>query len=164
MDTLKDYFNLCWFDANPVDLEKSTGFLKLNMVFYAVVQYFLQVNMTDDPFETFYEVLLELLFMLIFTTVVLFFDKKLSFYVQVMTAILFCSNVLSVFVIPVMVWLTVTDQPLSYYVMSILGLWFYALITQIFKTTLAINLFASSALSLLYFLLVYLLAIALGQL
>ena len=163
MDNLKQYLCLCWFDINPLDLEKSTGFLKLNILFYLVVQYFLQTNMTDDPFESFVEVVFELLITLIFIGVMLFFDKMLRAYVQVTTAILFCTNVLSVAIIPVMVWLTVTDEPLSYYVMTILLMWFYALVTYIFKVSLAINMFASLALALLYFIVVYLGAIGLGQ-
>jgi hypothetical protein len=163
MDTVKQYLQLCWFDANPLDLTKSTGFLKLNIVFYEVVQYLLQANMTDDPFESFYEVILELLFTLSFVGVMLFFDKRLNAYIQVTTAILFCTNVLSIFFIPVIVWLTVSDEPLSYYMMGILVVWFYALITHIIKVALAINLFASSSLSLLYFTVVYLSAFALGQ-
>jgi hypothetical protein len=163
MDTVKQYLQLCWFDANPLDLTKSAGFLKLNIVFYEVVQYLLQANMTDDPFESFYEVIFELLFTLIFVGVMLLFDKRLNAYIQVTTAILFCTNVLSIFFIPVIVWLTVSNEPLSYYMMCILVLWFYALITYIIKVTLSINLFASSSLSLLYFAVVYLSAFALGQ-
>jgi hypothetical protein len=164
IDAVKDYFHLCWFDASPLDLVKSSGFLKLNIVFYEVVQYFLQSNLTDDPFESFFEVILELLFTLIFVGVMLLFDKRFYVYTQVTTAILFCTNVLSVFIIPVIVWLTVSDDPLSYYVMVVLMLWFYALITHIIKTALAINLLASLALSLLYFTVAYLSAFALGQL
>jgi hypothetical protein len=62
-----------------------------------------------------------------------------------------------------MVWLTVTDDPLSYYVMGVLVLWFYALISYIIKTALAIDILASLALSLLYFIVVYMGAIGLGQ-
>ncbi|MDD1606800.1 MAG: hypothetical protein LUP96_08945 [Methylococcaceae bacterium] len=163
MDTVKQYLQLCWFDANPLDLPKSADFLKLNILFYEVVQYFLQANMTDDPLESFYEVILELLFTLSFIGVMLLFDKKLYAYIQVTTAILFCTNVLSILFIPIIVWLTVSDEPLSYYMMCILVLWFYALITHVIKATLAINLFASSSLSLLYFTVVYLSAFALGQ-
>jgi hypothetical protein len=164
LDTVKHYLRLCWFDATPFDLIESTGFLKLNVLFFAVVQYFLQTNMTDDPFESFNEVVFELLFTFIFVAVMLFFDKMMSLYVQVTTAILFCTNILSLFVVPVMVWLTVTEDPLSYYVMSILLIWFYALIAYVIKVSLAINLVASLALSLLYFIVVYLGAIGLGQL
>lgn len=164
MDIVKYYLRLCWFDANPLDLVESSGFFKLNVVIYAVVQYFLQTNMTDDPFESFFEVTFELLFTFIFVAMMLFFDKRLYAYSQVTTAILFCTNILSGFFIPIMVWLTVTDEPLSYYVMTILVLWFYALITHIIKVTLTINLLASLALALLYFIVIYLGSIGLGQL
>jgi hypothetical protein len=164
LDTVKRYFRLCWFDANPLDLIESVNFLKLNVFVFGVAQYFLQTNMTDDPFESFFEVIFELLLTLLFVAVMLFLDKMMDIYVQVTTAILFCTNVLSVFVVPVMVWLTVTEDLLSYYVMSVLLLWFYALITHIIRVSLAINLIASLALSLLYFIVVYLGAIGLGQL
>jgi hypothetical protein len=164
LDTVKYYLRLCWFDADPLYLVQSTGFLKLNILVYAIVQYFLQTNMTDDPFESFTEVILESLFIFIFVAVMLFFDKRLNVYVQVTSSVLFCTNILSIFFIPIMVWLTVTEDPLSYYVMGILVLWFYALITYIIKTSLTINSIASIALSLLYFITVYLGAIGLGQL
>ncbi len=164
MEAVKQYLRLCWFDVSPLDLEKSTGFLRLNLLFYALVQYFLQSNMTDDPFESFFEVMFEMLLTLGFIGVMLFFDKRLYAYIQVTTAIFFCTNVLSVFFIPVIVWLTVTDDPLSYYLMSLLIMWFYALITQIIKLALTIDLLASSALSLLYIIVVYMGAVGLGQL
>lgn len=163
IDVVKKYLPLCWFDANAIDLIKSTNFLKLNSVIFWVAQYFLQTNMTDDPVESFFEVSFELLLMFAFIGVMLFFDKMLYAYVQLTTAILFCTNVLSIFFVPVIVWLTVTNEPLSYYVMSILFLWFYSLITYIFKMALAINAIASLALSLLYFIVVYLGAVGLGQ-
>jgi hypothetical protein len=164
MNTAKQYLCLCWFDVSPLNLIKSTGFFKLNLLFYGVVQYLLQANMTDDPFESFFEVAFELILTLIFFGIALFFDKRLYAYIQVTTAVVFCANVLSLFVIPVIVWLTVTDEPLSYYMMSILILWFYALITYIIKSALTIDLLASSALSLFYFIVVYLGAFGLGQL
>lgn len=164
MEAIKQYSRLCWFDANPLNLVKSTGFLKLNLLFYVLVQYFLQTNMTDDPFESFVEVTFELSLTLSFVAAMLFFDKKLHAYSKVITAIFFCTNVLSIFVIPVIVWITVTDEPLSYYLMSVLIIWFYALITQIIKLSLTIDLLASSVLSLFYFIVVYLGAFGLGQL
>lgn len=163
LDTVKRYLRLCWFDTNPLDFVESKDFLKINVVFFAVVQYFLQTNMTDDPFESFLEVAFELLLTFAFVAVMLFFDKMIDAYIQLVTAILFCTNVLSVFFVPVMVWLTVTDDPLSYYVIGVLVLWFYALISYIIKAALAIDLLASLALSLLYFIVVYLGAVGLGQ-
>ncbi len=163
MEAIKQYLRLCWFDVNPLVLEESTGFLKLNLLFYALVQFFLQANMTDDPYESFFEINFEISLSLIFVGLMLFFDKRLYAFIQVTTAIFFCTNVLSVFFIPVIVWLTVTDEPLSYYLMSLLIIWFYALITQIIRLALTIDLLASLALSLFYFIVVYLGAVGLGQ-
>jgi hypothetical protein len=164
MDAVKHYLRLCWFDVNPLELKKSTGFLRLNLVFFLVVQYFLQTNLTDDPLESLSEVAIEFLLMLGFIGTVLFFDKKLRFYVQVTSAIFFSTNFISLFFIPVIVWLSMTDAPLSYYVISLLVLWLYNLVTYIIKTVLAIDWLASFALSLLYFMVVYLGALSLGQL
>lgn len=164
IDVVKKYLPICWFDANVLDLMKSTSFLKLNSVIFLVTQYFLQMNMTDDPVESFFEVSFELLLTFGFIGVMLFFDKMLHAYVQVTTAILFCTNTLSVVLLPVLIWLTVSDEPLSYYMICILSLWFYALITYIIKATLTIDIIASLSLSLLYFLVVYLGAVGLGQL
>lgn len=164
MDAVKNYLRLCWFDTNPLVLEKSTAFLKWNLLFYLVVQYFLQTNMTDDPLESFAEVIVEFVLTLSFIGVLLFVDKKRKAFIQVSTAVFFCTNVLSIFFIPVIVWLTVTDDPLSYYVMVVLFLWLYSLVTHIFKSVLVVDWLASLALSLFYFIVVYLGAVALGQL
>ena len=163
MDAVKHYLRLCWFDVNPLALKKSTGFLKVNVIFYLISQYFLQTNITDDPLESLTEVFIEFVLMLSFIGVMLFFDKMLRIYVQITTAIFFCTNIISIFVVPVIVWLSMTDDPLSYYVMSLLLLWLYSLITYIIKLSLAVDWFASLALSLTYFIVVYLGAIGLGQ-
>lgn len=164
MDAIKQYLRLCWFDINPLTLPKSTGFLRTNLLFYVIVQYFLQTNMTDDPFESVTEVLVEIVLILLFIAVVLIFDRKIKTYLHVCTAILFCTNVLSILFIPIIVWLTVTDAPLSYYCMSLLVLWLYALITYIFHKSLMINLLASSAITFFYIIVVYVGALSLGQL
>jgi hypothetical protein len=164
MEAVKQYLRLCWFDINPLSIERSTGFLRMNLLFYALVQYFLQSKMTEDPFESFFEVIFELLFTVVFVGAILIIDKKRNAFVQVTTAIFFCTNVITVFVIPVIVWVTVTDDPLSYYLMCLLVLWFCALITQIIKKALAIDMLASLAVSLLFFIVVYGGAFGLGQL
>jgi hypothetical protein len=164
MEAVKHYMRLCWFDINPLAIEKSAGFLRLNLMFYALIQYFLQSKMTEDPFESFFEVIFELLFTFVFVGAMLVIDKKRSAFIQVSTAILFCTNVITIFVVPVIIWVTVTDDPLSYYLMCLLVLWFFALITQIIRQALAIDMQASLALSLLFFIVIYGGSFGLGQL
>lgn len=164
MDVLKQYLPLCWLRNNPLELPRSVDFFKQNLLFYFVVEYFMQANMTDDPVESFTEVSIETLLTLIFIGVMLFFNRTLYAYVQVATAIIFCANIIGLFVIPVLIWLTVSEEPLSYYFLALLLFWDYAVVTYIIKQVLSVNLIASLVLSLSYFTVTYFGAFALGQL
>lgn len=163
VDLIKQYLPLCWFQHNPLELTRSTSFFKQNLIFYFLVEYFMQANMTDDPLESFYEVSFETLLTLIFIGVLLFFNKTLYAFVQVSTSLMLCANVVSLFIVPVMIWLTVSDDPLSYYITFSLILWDYALVTYIIKRVVDINVLASMALSFLYFVTTYFGAFGLGQ-
>ncbi|MCX7101523.1 MAG: hypothetical protein NTX38_08530 [Methylobacter sp.] len=164
MDHLKQYLPLCGLKTNPLELPRSVDFFKQNLLFYFVVEYFMQANMTDDPIEAFVEVSMAALLTLLFIGIMLFFNKTLYAYVQVTTAIMFCTNIVALFIVPVLVWLTVSEDAPSYYVLALLLLWSYVLVTHIFKQVLSVNLFASSIMSLFYFIATYLGAFALGQL
>ena len=124
----------------------------------------MQANMTDDPFESFTEVSIETTLTLIFIGLLLLLNKTLYVYIQVTTAIIFCANVISFFIVPVLIWLTVTADILSYYLLGLIFLWDFMLVAYIFKKALSINLPASLALSVFYFIATYLGAFALGQL
>lgn len=139
------------------------SFFKQNLLFYFIVEYFMQANMTDDPFESFTEVTIETLLTLIFIGLILYLNKTLYAYIQVTTAILVCANIVSLFVIPVLIWLTVSEDILSYYSLGLLFLWEFTLIAYIFRKILSVNLAASLVLSVLYFTLTYLGAFAIGQ-
>jgi hypothetical protein len=163
IDALKQYLPLCWFKNNPLNLPKSMAFFNQNLVFYFIVEFFLQTNMVDDPIESFFEVSLETSLTLLFAGFMMLFNKSLYVYIQVATAILFCENVVSIISVPVIVWLTVSESALSYYIFGMLVLWDFSLIAYIFKRVLAINLVASLALSLFYFIATYGAAFSLAQ-
>ncbi|SJM95422.1 conserved membrane hypothetical protein [Crenothrix polyspora] len=163
MDVLKQYLPLCWLQNNPLDLPRSMAFFRQNLLFSFVIEYLMQANMTDDPIEAFFEVGIKTVLTLMFVLLVLFLNKTLYLYIQITTAILFCANVISVAIVPVMVWLTVSESPLSYYLLGLLVLWYFAVVAYIFKRTVIINTSASIALALFYFVATYLGAFALGQ-
>jgi hypothetical protein len=163
MDTLKQYIELCWFRNNPLELKRSASLFKQNLLFSYILEYLMQANMTDDPIESFYEVTIETFLTLLFIGIILFLNKTLYAYIQVATAILVCANVVSLFIVPVAVWLTVTEDALSYYILSLLLLWDYALVAYIVQQTLRINFPASIAITFLYFTITYFGAFALGQ-
>jgi hypothetical protein len=163
IDILRQYLPLCWFRRNPLELTRSMSFFRLNLLFYFVVEYFMQANMTDDPFESFTEVSIETTLTLMFIGLVLFLNKTLYVYIQVTTAIIFCANVISLFIVPVLIWLTVTEDILSYYLLGLIFLWDFMVVAYILGKALSINLPASLALSVFYFIATYLGAFALGQ-
>jgi len=163
MDILKQYLPLCWLRNNPLELPRSVYFFKQNLLFYFVSEYLMQTNMTDDPLESFTEVSIEIFLTLFFIGVMLFFNRTLYAYVQVATAIIFCANIIGLFVVPVLIWLTVSEVPLSYYFFALLLFWDYAVVTHIIRQVLSVNIFASLVLALFYFIATYFAAFALGQ-
>ena len=139
------------------------SFFKQNLLFYFIVEYFMQANMTDDPFESFMEVSIETLLTLMFIGFILHLNKTLYAFIQVTTAILVCANIVSLFVIPVLIWLTVSEDILSYYSLGLLFIWEFTVVAYIFRKIMAINIAASLVLSVIYFTVTYLGAFAIGQ-
>ena len=164
MEILREYIALCWLSNDPLELPRSVGLFKKNLFLYFVIGYLLQANMIDDPFESFYEITLQIILMLGFLALMLSLNKTLYIYVQIATAFILSANIISAFVIPVMVWLTVNEDIYSYYMMFLLIAWYYAIVTYIIKHTLVVNLPASMILALIYFIFTYLGAFAIGQL
>lgn len=160
MNTFKLYLPLCWLKTNPLDLPSSVTFLKQNFWFYFVVELFIQANMID-PSEAFFEVIVETMLTFSFVGIILFLNKTKHLYVQIITAVLFCENVVAFFGVPVVVWLTVSENIWSYYLFGALIFWDFILITYIIKKVLAINTAASLTISFFYFVLTYIGAYAL---
>jgi len=163
MDILREYWAVCWLQNDPLELPRSPNLFKNSLVLYFVIGYLLQANMIDDPIESLYEIIFQIILMLMFIGIMLLLNKTLYVYVQVTTAFLFSANIISVFVIPVMVWLTVSEDIYSYYLFALLLAWYYAIVSYIIKYTLDINVAASMVLALFYFIATYLGAFALGQ-
>lgn len=154
MDIFKLYLPLCWLKTNPLDLPRSVDFLKKNLWFYFIVELFIQANMID-PYEAFFEVVVETSLTLCFVGLILFLNKTQHLYVQIVTAVLFCENVIAFFGVPIVMWLTVSEDLLSYYLMALLIIWDFILITFIIKKVLSINTAASLTISFFYFIMTY---------
>lgn len=164
METLKQYIELCWFRNNPLELKRSTSLFEKNLLFSYIVDYLMLANMSDDPIESIYDVTIATFLTLFFIGIMLFLNKTMYAFIQVSTAILVCANVVSLFIVPVAVWLTVSEDALSYYVLTLLLIWDYALVTYIVKKTASIDVFASMVISFFYFTATYFGSFALGQL
>jgi hypothetical protein len=163
IEILKQYLPLCWLKQNPLKLTRSMSFFKQNLLIYFIVEYFMQTNMTDDPFESFTEVTLQIFLTLMFISFILRINNMLYAFIEVTSSILVCANTVSFFIIPVLIWLTVNEDILSYYCLALLLIWEFIVMAYIFKKTLGINSAASLALSALYYIITYLGAFSLGQ-
>jgi hypothetical protein len=163
MDILREYLALCWLSNDPLELPRSESLFKKSLVLYFLIGYLLQANMIDDPIEAFYEITIQIVSMLLFIGIMLSLNKTLYLYVQITTAFMLSANVISVFVVPVMVWLTVSEDMYSYYLFFLLLAWYFAIVAYIIKYTLVINIPASMVLSLFYFIATFVGAFALGQ-
>jgi hypothetical protein len=154
MNIIKQYFPLCFFKTDPLDLTSSVTFFKQNLWFYFIVELFIQANMID-PTEAFFEVIIETSLTLGFVGIILFLNKTTHLYIQIATAVLFCENVIALFGVPVVIWLTVSEDILSYYTFGLLVLWDFALITYIIQKVMGINIAASLSISFFYFMMTY---------
>lgn len=155
MHNIKLYLPLCWLKTNPLDLPRSVKFLEQNLWFYFIVELFIQANMID-PSEAFFEVVLETSLTLVFVWTLLLVNRTTDLFVQIASAVLFCENIIAIFGVPVVVWLTVSEDILSYYLFGLLVLWDFVLISYIIKKVLSINIAASMTISFFYFVATYL--------
>ena len=151
MGIIKQYFALCWFAVSPLELPRSTRFFKNNLIFNFVIFCFIHFNMTDD-IESVSEVVIETLLNLGFIALTLSLNRSMHTYIQVTSSVLFCENVVAIFLIPIMFWATVAEDWWSYGTLGIALLLNWVMVAVIFKKVLHINSLAGMVMSLFYFL------------
>lgn len=149
MDIIKHYLKLCWFDVSPLELPRSTAFFKQNLAFNVLMFTFIHFNMTDD-IESVSEVFIETALNLGFIALTLCLNRTMYTFVQVATAILFSENFASLFLLPVMFWSTISEDWLSYSFLSVILLLNMAVIANIFKQAIGINILAGFIMALFY--------------
>ncbi len=151
MGIIRQYLALCWFDASPLELDRSTQFLKFNLIFNFLIYFFIQFNMTDD-IESITEVIFETLLSVGFIALTLWLNNTAYAFVQACSAVLFCQNVLALFLVPIMFWATVAENWPSYTALLLVVLWNWIVTAAIFKRSLSINMLAGLVMSFFYLL------------
>lgn len=154
MSFIRHYLPLCWFGVSVLDLPRSTSFLKNNAIFYFVIVFFIEFNMVDD-FDIIFEVLLETALTLGFIALILVLNGSIHSFVEVSSALLFCENVVALFLLPVVFWVTLAEDTLSYLTLALLVFWDMGIVAAIFRDVLKINRPAGFVVSLFYFLMSY---------
>lgn len=154
MDIIRQYFPLCWLNVSVLNLPRSTRFFKHNLIFYFTIVFFIQFNMVDD-IDSILEVLLETSLTLAFIALVLLLNGTIGAFIQVSSAVLFCENVVALFLAPILFWATVAEDTPSYMTLALFLLWDLIIVGRIFKDVLRVNNAAGLVVALFYFLTSY---------
>lgn len=154
MDIIRQYFPLCWLNVSVLNLPRSTRFFKHNLIFYFMIVFFIQFNMVDD-IDSILEVLLETSLTLAFIALVLLLNGTIGAFIQVSSAVLFCENVVALFLAPILFWATVAEDTPSYMTLALFLLWDLIIVGRIFKDVLRVNNAAGLVVALFYFLTSY---------
>lgn len=105
--------------------------------------------------EAFVEVFMDTTLTLLFVFIVLSLNRSMHNYIQVISAVLFCENVVAIFGVPIIAWLVLTHSWFSYTVLAVLLIWDFSVITYLMKKVLSVDIFASCIVALLYFVCTY---------
>ena len=162
MEILNQYLNLCRFKGTLIDQKSSIPFFQITLIINIVAGYFLEANITDF-LDAFIQVALQTIMVFLLVIILLFYIKSLNLFIQVVTAFLMCENVLYIIGVPLMVWVTMTDELVVYFLLGIVLIWGVLIIAYIIRQLLFFNKGTCLFLSLAYYLLVYVGAFALGS-
>jgi len=154
MEILRQYLQLCRFNGTLIEQQQSVAFLRLVLLVYLAAGIFIQANITHAV-EAFIQLSLQTIIVFLFVAVLLFSIKSLNLYVQTVTAFLVCADLLYVFGLPFLFWVTISDSLLAYAALAMVFVWGIAIIAYILKQLAFFSKTASFFLSLLYYILVY---------
>jgi len=161
---LKQYLPLCWFGDIPENLTTSKPFLLKNLIFYLCAGLFIQINIID-PVAAFIQIIIELFITVFFITVLLQIKKSLTQFKLVFTAFIICENFFYLCALPIAIWF-IAVRASEYYMYPIYAgivsiVWFCAIISYLLQKLLDCRVTLSILLSVLYFILTYLVSFAL---
>lgn len=150
MELIKAYLPLCWFKHSPLELPRSVSFFQKNLYYYLLIELFILANITD-PFDALIEVVIETVLTLLFVEILLWVKKANAGFISAATSFLVCENIFATLGLPVIVWLTTTDDLLSYYLLFALMAWGIAVIAYLIMRILLTSATVGLILSIVYF-------------
>ena len=149
MTTFKQYLPLCWLGVSPLDLSSSKPFFKHNLIFFCVIAFFIQFNVSDD-IDAIVEVLVEAVLTLVFMAGLLFLNHSYNRFMPLTTALLFCENIAGVVLVPILFWISLSGTAASFVGLSVFLLWFLVLLSYFFKAVVAVNSAAATLVALCF--------------
>jgi len=154
MEQLKEYISLCWLKGDLDEMPESMPLFRNALIFYTVVAVFLQINVKGF-IEAFIEVGIEIVLTFLFVSILLFFTKAMDQFWRVLTAYFICQDFILIFSVPLLIWVTISEDAWAYYTLSIIMIWVISVFAYINNQIITSGSFVSTMLSLGYFVTVY---------
>jgi len=154
IEELKEYLSLCKFRGDIEDMPESMPLFRQALICYSIIGVFLQINI-KGPIEAFFELGIEIILTFLFVAVLLYTVKAMNLYWRVLTAYFVCQDFISIIGVPILMWVTISDEVWSYYILGVVILWVMAVIAYINSQISDFGSFFSAVLSLAYFVSVY---------
>lgn len=155
MEQLKEYISLCWFKGDFDEMPESMSLFRNALIFYTVVAVFLQINAIGGFIEAFILVGFEIVLTFMFVSILLYFAKAMDQFWRVQTLYFICQDFILIFSVPLLIWVTITENAWAYYTLAIVVVWAIAVFAYINNQIINSGSFVSTMLSLAYFVTVY---------
>lgn len=155
MEQIKEYISLCWLQGDLDEMSESIPIFRNALIFYAVVAVFLQINAIGGFIEAFILVGFEIVLTFIFILALLYFTKAMDQFWRVLTAYFICQDFILIFSVPLLIWVTISENAWAYYTLALVMLWAVAAFAYINNQIITSGSFVSTMLSLAYFVTVY---------
>lgn len=154
MEQLKQYIQLCWFKGEIDEMPESMPLFRKALIFYTVIAIFLQINIKGF-IEAFIEVGIEIIMTCFFVAILLHFAKEKQLFWRVLTAYFVCQDFILIFGVPLLMWVTISDDTWAYYTLGIIMLWAISVFSYINNQLVSSGSFVSTMLAVTYFTVVY---------
>lgn len=155
MEQIKEYISLCWLKGDLDEMSESIPTFRNALIFYTVVAVFLQINAIGGFIEAFILVGFEIVLTFAFILAFLYFTKAMDQFWHVLTAYFICQDFILIFSVPLLIWVTISENAWAYYTLAIVMLWAVAVFAYINNQITTSGSFVSAMLSLAFFVTVY---------
>jgi len=129
---LKLFFGICLLKKGPQDIPVSSCLLFLLIPIYAIIS-FLILALSTDTFNALVQIFVEILLVLGFSKVILYFARKPERYLQTTCALMATDTLISLFAFPAMVSLVGQNSALAFFSIMLLMFWHWIVSGHIFS-------------------------------
>ncbi len=142
--------NICLFKKSPQDIPYSQVILRRSIIGYAIISFML-IQMSVDVLNALFQVAVELIILLSFSSLALMIAKKRQRFVQTTCALLGTDALISLCAVPAIASLTINpNNGLAFLAMLALMIWHWVITAHIMRHALSQPFFFALGIAFLY--------------